>query len=182
MQSKCFWFQHNVCSVGTSGEIGSWGYDSSMHLQKASPSRQIFKALKTRAGHDLVHEFDWKTVLGPEHRKTPSVFVTNETQTGYQPDGRSAVWVWSLGSAWGHCNLCVSSWRSRIWTKMSFEFLGYFKSWKMNLWECCTQYASKLGKLSSGHGTEKVSFHSNPKERQCQRMFKLPNSFTHLTR
>src|SRR5574339_421968 len=31
-------------------------------------------------------------------------------------------------------------------------------------------------------GQEKVSFHSNPKERQCQRMFKLPHSYTHLTR
>ena len=31
-------------------------------------------------------------------------------------------------------------------------------------------------------GLEKVSFHSNPKERQCQRMFKLPHSCTHLTR
>ena len=40
------------------------------------------------------------------------------------------------------------------------------------LWKCCTQYASKFGKLSSGHRTEKVSFHSNRKERQCQRMFK----------
>ena len=29
---------------------------------------------------------------------------------------------------------------------------------------------------------EKVSFHSNPKERQCQKMFKLPHSCTHLTR
>ena len=28
---------------------------------------------------------------------------------------------------------------------------------------------------------EKVSFHSNPKERQCQRMFKLPHNYTHLT-
>ena len=28
---------------------------------------------------------------------------------------------------------------------------------------------------------EKVSFHSNPKERQCQRMLKLPHSCTHLT-
>ena len=27
---------------------------------------------------------------------------------------------------------------------------------------------------------EKVSFHSNPKERQCQRMFKLLHSCTHL--
>ena len=29
--------------------------------------------------------------------------------------------------------------------------------------KCCTQYASKFGKLGSGH-----SFHSNPKERQCK--------------
>ena len=30
-------------------------------------------------------------------------------------------------------------------------------------------------------GLEEVSFHSHPKERQCQRMFKLLHSFTHLT-
>ena len=28
---------------------------------------------------------------------------------------------------------------------------------------------------------EKVSFHSNPKERQCQRMLKLPHNCAHLT-
>ena len=31
-------------------------------------------------------------------------------------------------------------------------------------------------------GLEKVTFHSNPKERQCQRMLKLPHNCTHLTR
>ena len=31
-------------------------------------------------------------------------------------------------------------------------------------------------------GLKKVSFHSNPKERQCQRMFKLCHNCTHLTR
>ena len=30
-------------------------------------------------------------------------------------------------------------------------------------------------------GLEKVSFHPNPKERQCQRMFKLLHNCTHLT-
>ena len=30
-------------------------------------------------------------------------------------------------------------------------------------------------------GLEKVSFHSNPKERQYQRMFKLPHNCTHFT-
>ena len=29
---------------------------------------------------------------------------------------------------------------------------------------------------------KKVNFHSNPKERQCQRMFKLPQNCTYLTR
>ena len=53
--------------------------------------------------------------------------------------------------------------------------LSYFKSQQMMLWKCCTQYASKFGKLSR---LEKVSFHSNPKERQCQRMLKLPHNCT----
>ena len=30
-------------------------------------------------------------------------------------------------------------------------------------------------------GMEKVSFHSNPKERKCQRMLKLLHNCTHLT-
>ena len=36
--------------------------------------------------------------------------------------------------------------------------LSYFKSWKMMLWKCCTHYASKFGKLSSGHRTGKGQF------------------------
>ena len=51
----------------------------------------------------------------------------------------------------------------------------------MTLWKCCTQYASKFGKRSSGHRTGKGQFHSNPKERQCQRMLKLLHNCTHLT-
>ena len=43
------------------------------------------------------------------------------------------------------------------------------------------QYASKFGKLGSGHRTGKGQFHSNPKEGQCQRMLKLLHNCTHLT-
>ena len=81
---------------------------------------------------------------------------------------------------------CEVKWalESILWTKlvevMEFQ-LSYFKSWKMMLWKGCTQCASKFGKLSSGHRTGKVSFHSNPKERQCQRIFKLPHICTHVT-
>ena len=52
--------------------------------------------------------------------------------------------------------------------------LSYFKSWKMMLWKCNTQYASKFGKLSSGHrtGKDQFSFQSQrkamPKNAQVQ--------------
>ena len=38
----------------------------------------------------------------------------------------------------------------------------------------------QIGKLSSGHRTGKVSFHSTPKVRQCERTFKLPHNCTHF--
>ena len=41
---------------------------------------------------------------------------------------------------------------------------------------------SNLENSAVATGMEKVSFHSNPKERQCQRMLKLPHNCTHLTR
>ena len=40
----------------------------------------------------------------------------------------------------------------------------------------------QIWKTAVATGLEKVSFHSNPKERQCQRMLKLPHNCTHLTR
>ena len=40
---------------------------------------------------------------------------------------------------------------------MEFQ-LSCFKSWKMMLWKCCTQYVSKFGKLSSCHRTGKGQF------------------------
>ena len=40
---------------------------------------------------------------------------------------------------------------------MEFQ-LSYFKSWKMMLWKCYTQYASKFAKVSSGHRTGKGQF------------------------
>ena len=43
----------------------------------------------------------------------------------------------------------------------------------MMLWKCCTQYASKFGKLSSGHRTGKGQFSVQSPKWQCQRMFKL---------
>ena len=40
---------------------------------------------------------------------------------------------------------------------------------------------TKLENSAVATGLEKVSFHSNPKERKCQRMFKLLQNCSHLT-
>jgi len=42
--------------------------------------------------------------------------------------------------------------------------------------------SANLENSTMATGLEKVSFHSNPKERQCQRMLKLPYNCTHITR
>ena len=56
---------------------------------------------------------------------------------------------------------CEVKWALESITKlvevMEFQWSS-FKSWKMMLWKCCTQYASKFGKLSSGHRTGKGQF------------------------
>ena len=51
---------------------------------------------------------------------------------------------------------------------------------KFLLLKCCTQYARKFGKLSSGHRTGKVNLYSNPKK-GYERMFKIRHNCTHLT-
>ena len=40
----------------------------------------------------------------------------------------------------------------------------------------------ELFQILKDDAVKKVSFHSNPKERQCQRMLKLPHNCTRLTR
>ena len=39
----------------------------------------------------------------------------------------------------------------------------------------------QIWKTAVATGVEMVSFHSNPKGRQCQRILKLPHNYTYLT-
>ena len=60
------------------------------------------------------------------------------------------------------------------------ELLQILKRW------CCESAAlntpANLENSAGATGLENVSFHSNPKERQFQRMLKLPHDCPHLTR
>ena len=51
------------------------------------------------------------------------------------------------------------------------------------IWKTCAalNMPANLENSAVATGLEKVSFHSNPKQRQCQRMLKLPHNCTHLT-
>ena len=54
-------------------------------------------------------------------------------------------------------NYIVSHLQTELVEIMEFQ-LNYFKTQKMMLLKCCTQYVSKFGKHSSGHRTGKSQF------------------------
>ena len=56
-----------------------------------------------------------------------------------------------------------------------------FQILKENAMRVLHSICQQIWKIVVAIGLEKVSFHSNLKERQCQRMFKLPYNCTHFT-
>ena len=48
--------------------------------------------------------------------------------------------------------------------------------------KCCAQYASKFGKLSSGHRTGKCQFSFQSQRKAMPKMLRQPHNCTHLTR
>ena len=66
----------------------------------------------------------------------------------------------------------ISWWEGFNW---SITTLPIIKSASLNM-------SANLENSAVATVLEKVSFHSNPKERQCQRMFKLLHNCIHLTR
>ena len=55
------------------------------------------------------------------------------------------------------------------------------KRWEEHTESAAFNLPANLENSAVATGLEKVSFHSNPKERQCQKMLKLPHNCTHLT-
>ena len=88
-----------------------------------------------------------------------------------EPDILECEVKWALGSI--TTNKARWRWRNSSWALSNPE------RW------CCESATlnmpASLENSAVATGLEKVSFHSNPKERQCQRMLKLPHSCTHHT-
>ena len=81
-----------------------------MHLQKASPSRLISKALKTRAAHDLAHEFEKKKkhfwVLNTRKPQVSLSQMKLRLDTSQKAGGQCECGAWDLVE---DLDICVSS-------------------------------------------------------------------------
>ena len=92
--------------------------------------------------------------------------------THLEPDTLECEVKWALGS--------ITTNKASEGDGIPVELFQILKDW------CCESAAlnmpAHLENSAMATGLEKVSFHSNPKERQCQRMLKLPHNCTDLTR
>ena len=128
--------------------------------------------IKNRDGMDLTEAEDikkWQQYIEELHKKYP-----------YDPDNPDSVIThletdilecevkWALGSSTTN----KASEGDGVPAKL-FQIL------KDNAVKVLHSVFCKFNKLSSGHKTGKGYFHS--KDGQCQRMFKLPHNYTHLT-
>ena len=83
-----------------------------------------------------------------------------------------------------------------VWYSRLFKNFPHYEQMKWRWWNsswaisnpkrwCCESAAlnmpASLENSAVAIGLEKVTFHSNPKEGQCQRMFKLMHNCTHFT-
>ena len=94
----------------------------------------------------------------PPEAKNPGVFCGSSTTFGVithlEPDILECKVKWALGSK----TMSKASGGDGIPVEL-FQIL------KVMQWKCCTQYASNMENSAIVMGQEKVSFHSNPKER-----------------
>ena len=93
----------------------------------------------------------------------------NGVITNLEPDILECEVKWALGS--------ITMNKASGGDGMPVELLQILKADAVKF---CTQYASKSENSAVATGLERVSFHSNPKQRQCQRMLKLLHNCTHL--
>ena len=89
--------------------------------------------------------------------------------TPLEPDTLECEVKWALGSITMKKASGVDGIRIELFQVLKDDAVKVLHSICQQIWKLTT-------------GLEKVSFHSNPKERQSQRMFKLPHNCTHLTR
>ena len=131
-------------------------------------------SIKDRNGRDLTEVEDikkrWKQYT-EELKKDLHVPDNHDGMiTHLEPDILECEVKWALGS--------ITTNKVSGGGGISVELFKILKDDAVKvLYSICQQ----IWKSAVATGLEKVNFHSNPKERQCQRMLKLSHNCTHLT-
>ena len=94
------------------------------------------------------------------------ISIHEDVVTDLEPDILECEVKWALGS--------ITTNKASGSDEIPAELFQILKDDAVNM-------PANLENLAVATGLGKVSFHSNPKERQCQRMLKLPHNCTHLT-
>ena len=105
-----------------------------------------------------------KDLHDPDH---PSDVIT-----GLEPDILECEVKWALGSITTNKASAGDGIPVELFQILKDDVVKVMHSISQKIWKT-QQWPTEMGK---------VSFHSNPKERQCQRMLKLLHNCTHLTR
>ena len=131
--------------------------------------------IKDRNGIDLIETEDikkrWKKYTEELYKK--DLYDPNNHDgviTNLEPNILECQVKWVLGSITKNKASGADAIPVELFQILKDEAVNMLHSIYQQIWK--TAVATGLGK---------VSFHSNPKERQCQRMLKLPHNCTHLT-
>ena len=149
-------------------------------FKKISDTKGTFHSkmgiIKDRCGMDLTEAEDIKKSL---QEYTDALLKKNcngpdnhsSVITHLEPDILESKLKWALG------NITMS--KTSGGDGIPVELFQILKDHAVKVLHSIYQHILENSAVATG--LEKVSFHSNPKERQCQRMFKLLHNCTHLT-
>ena len=132
-------------------------------------------SIKDRNGRDLTEAEDikkkWQEYTEELYKKElhdPDNHNGVITHTNLEPDILECEVKWPLGR--------ITTNRASEGDGIPAELFQILKDDAVEVWP------ANLENSAVAIGLKKVCFHSGPKERKCQRMFKLPHNCTHLTR
>ena len=132
-------------------------------------------SVKDRNGRDLTEAEDinkrWQEYTELYKKDLHDPDNHNGVITYLEPDILECEVKWALGSI----NTNKASGGDGIPVEL-FQILN-----RMMLLSAACNMSANLENSAVATGLKKVSFHSNPKERQCQRMSKLLHNYTHVT-
>ena len=129
-------------------------------------------SVKNRNGFDLTEAEDikkrWQEYTEELYKKDLHDPDNHGVITDLEPDILECEVKWAIGS--------ITTNKASGGDGIPVELFQILKSDAVQV-----LYSANMENSAVATGLEKVSFHSSPKARQCQRMLKLPHSCTHLT-